>query len=306
MRPKDWWQESIRDYGMRGLFHSLCDVQGGMPITDRLDYASGQPWVTDVARRFLVLSSSEAAERWEPGNDELLHSLFLLYATARVRDVLLFAHQPLPLDSDAKAAFDQALNRTAPSFAPLPLDQFVAFFSLIGCRTTTEPAFDPILHEIVVCEQDPDPDAPIQIVEQLWPSLLIGELVFTRAGVKVRAGAHHALAGVADRSCLHWEYWRRHRDTTDGSFWWGHNSQWKTQFRRDYATSRGNLFNFDDGSAWADKQRMTIERALAAPDRPTLSEDEAIEFVKNRCLLRNPAASEFSPPHRQVDDRRRG
>jgi hypothetical protein len=234
------------------------------------------------------------------------NSLFLLYAAARVRDVLLFAHQPRPLDLDAKAAFDQALFRTEPSFAPVPVNWFVAFFNLIGCRATTDSAFDPILHEIVICEEDGEPDSPIQIVHELWPSFLIGHLVFTRAGVKVRAGTNHARAGIADRSCLHWEYWRRHRDTADGSFWWGHNSQWKTKFRRDYASSQGDVFNLDDGSAWADQQRRMVESALAAPDRPTLSDPEAIEFVKNRCLLRNLTAAEFSPPHPQIDERRRG
>ncbi|MFD0531918.1 hypothetical protein ACFQ1I_43790 [Kitasatospora arboriphila] len=47
--------------------------------------------------------------------------------------------------------------------------------------------FDPFLHEIVEVEQADDPAAPIEVTEVLWPGLMLGELLFSRAGVRVRA-----------------------------------------------------------------------------------------------------------------------
>jgi hypothetical protein len=114
---------------------------------------------------------------------------------------------------------------------------------------------------------------------------MIGELVFTRAGVHVRAGSEHAVPGIADRSTLYWEFWRRHRATSDLSFGWGFNSQWRTNFRRDYMTSRGRVYNFDALSAW--RQQMSRRLSLvydSAPQEPPTPDE--VRFIKNRCQLR--------------------
>ena len=124
-------------------------------------------------------------------------TLWQMYAASRVRDILLLAHQPEPVD-DSVRELDDALAREQPLFTPVPVDQVTEFFAAIGCRTVTQPSFDPILHEILTCQADDDPHAPIQVTGQAWPSLLIGELVFARAGVYVRAGRAHA---VAAREC---------------------------------------------------------------------------------------------------------
>jgi hypothetical protein len=121
-----------------------------------------------------------------------------------VRDVLLLAHQPSPLD-DSVRGLDEALGRELPRFRPVAVDQITQFFAAIGCQPVNEASFDPILHEIITCEAASDPGAQIEITGQAWPALMIGELVFTRAGVRVRAGSTHAVPGVADRSALHWE-----------------------------------------------------------------------------------------------------
>src|SRR5260370_24583917 len=147
----------------------------------------------------------------------------------------------------------------------------------------TEAGFDPILHEIITCQAAADSGAPIQVTGHAWPALMIGELVFTRAGVHVRAGSAHAVPGIADRSTLHWEYWRRHRTTSDGSFWWGHNSQWKTPLRRDYITSSGHVYDFDAlFSSFLRRGRQFV--ADGGAQQP-LTADQA-SFIKNRCQLR--------------------
>src|SRR5260370_2696309 len=134
----------------------------------------------------------------------------------------------------------------------------------------TEAGFDPILHEIITCQAAADAGARIQVTGHAWPALMIGELVFTRAGVHVRAGSAHAVPGIADRSTLHWEYWRRHRTTSDGSFWWGHNSQWRTELRRDYITDRGHWRSFRAGRCAASPARSGTTAARVTSCWPTL------------------------------------
>ncbi len=70
--------------------------------------------------------------------------------------------------------------------------------------------FDPFFHEIVAIDQSDDPAAPMEITDTVWPGLMLGELLFSRAGVRVRAGALHAQTGVAEQSTLYEVFLRRH------------------------------------------------------------------------------------------------
>src|SRR5262249_21254781 len=240
-------------------------------------------------------------DRHRARDDGLLETLWQLYAATRVRDALLLAHQPDPAD-DSVRELDRALGRRQPAFRPVPVDQMTQFFAAIGCRPVTDASFDPILHEIITCEAADDPDAPIQVIGQTWPALMIGELVFTRAGAKVRAGSAHAAPGVADRSTLHWESWGRPRATSDGSFWWGHNSQWKTEPRRDYITSRGHVYDFDAlfSSFLSHKRTVLDDGTMQEP----LTADQAA-FIKNRChQLRANHEPDFHYLDHGIDQRR--
>jgi hypothetical protein len=76
-------------------------------------------------------------------------------------------------------------------------------------------AFHPFLHEIVDVEQADDPDEEPSVVAERWPGSFIGSLVLVRAGVSVRAGAHHLDARVATTSPLLWSWTRRYRPATD-------------------------------------------------------------------------------------------
>lgn len=119
------------------------------------------------------------------------------------------------------------------------------FCTDLALTLVDEPDFDPFLHEIVSVEQADDPGSPVEIVESLWPAVMNGELLFSRAGVRVRGGAQHVVAGVADRAPLDDVFLRRHRATVDESLGWGHNSQWKTDFRRNYRTATADHLNVD-------------------------------------------------------------
>lgn len=295
------WREMLSQFpAMRQVFHALCDMDEGEDATELLSFAAGQEWMAEDARLASSVARLDLTMPWEPETDELHQALWTLYAASRVRDVLLLAHQPSPAD-DSVGELDKALYREQPRFRPVPVDQITQFFAAIGCQPVTEASFDPILHEIVACEAAAEPDAPIRITRQVWPALMIGELVFTRAGVNVRAGSAHAVPGVADSSTLHWEYWRRHRVTSDGSFWWGHNSQWRTEIRRDYITGSGHVYDYDAFSYFSRQRRLHF-----GDDRthqPLTA--EAASFIKNRCQLRAGAdVTDFDYLNVGIDERR--
>jgi hypothetical protein len=300
-RSGDWWRDKVRDWEMRGVFGVLCDMGAEEDASGMLDFAGVQGWMSDLKAQAESLAILDRTFTLEPSDDELRYSVWALYAASRVRDALLLAHQPDPAD-DSVAELDKALYRQQPACRTVPAEQITTFFAAMGCIPVTEPVFDPILHEIVTCEPASTPTAPIEITGQIWPALVIGELVFTRAGVRVRAGSAIAEAGVADRSCLDWEYWRRHRTTVDGSFWWGHNSQWRTAFRRDYITDRGHVYNFDAGSHF---HKMTEDSVTRANRDPELPPDQADEYIRHRSLIRSIGTRDIRTPNHIVDERRR-
>ena len=294
------WRDRLEKYpSMRHVFHALCALGEDEDATELLEFAARQEWMTDLARRAASEARLDTTMPLEPETDDLLTTLWQLYAASRVRDVLLFAHQPDPAE-DSVRELDKALYREPPRFRPVDVDQVISFFAAIGGQPVTEASFDPILHEIVTCEASEDEEAPIQIIGQAWPALMIGELVFTRAGVQVKAGAAHAVPGVADRSTLEWEYWRRHRHTADASFWWGTNSQWRTEIRRDYITSSGHVYDYDAFSSFRRRSRLLTQDDSA--DQPLTADQES--FIKNRCPLRTDAEPDFKYLNNGIDERR--
>lgn len=276
------WRDMLGEFpAIRQVFHALCALREGEDAAELLEFAVRQEWMADLAQRAASVARLDHTMPCEPETDDLRTTLWQLYAATRVRDALLLPHQPGPVD-DSVRELDEALHREQPRCRPVPVVQTTQFFAAIGCRPVTEASFDPILHEIVTCEPAGGPDAPILITGQAWPALVIGELVFARAGVHVRAGAAHAVPGIADRSTLHWEYWRRHRITSDGSFWWGHNSQWKTEIRRDYITGSGHVYDFDAFSSFSRARRLHL--ADDSAQQVPLTADQG-SFIKNRCQL---------------------
>jgi hypothetical protein len=292
----------LKDFpSMRQAFRVLCDLPEGDDAAELLDFAARQQWMADLARRAESVARIDATMPFEPENQDLPKTLYQLYAASRVRDILLLAHQPGPAAGEV-LELDRALGREQPVFQPVPVGQIIRFFAGIGCQPVTEASFDPILHEIITCDSADDPAAPVQVTGQAWPALMIGELVFARAGVHVRAGSAHAVSGVADRSALHWEYWRRHRTTSDGSFYWGHNSQWRTELRRDYITGRGHVY---DSDAFSSSNSTRHIRLTGESARPRLTADQA-SFIKNRCQLRTGDEPGFEYLDYGIDERQQG
>jgi hypothetical protein len=253
------------------------------------------PWLGRVAEyraELMAAAGRLCRPTFEGPAEERRDLVWELYALSRVSDVLLLAFQPPPAGSSGDKPWDPLEQWPA-----LTMSQYLDLFTRLGMVPFEETAaFDPFLHEIVDVQQTESPDEPLRISEVVWPGLWLGPLLFSRAGVRVRAGAHHAEHGVADRSPLYWTFLRRHRPTIDQSLGWGHNSQWRTDFRIDYRTASGEHINADgqaDIDAVADLDPLSAQ----------LTPDERSELLRHRCLVRTPThgAELAVDPDRQSD-----
>ncbi|MFG2952005.1 hypothetical protein [Streptomyces adustus] len=270
-------------YGVdaRDLYEALGRYEGTEPYETIV-----APWrdrAQDSYRAWLATAAEDGSwwtgNETEPDGQELMWELYALH---RVSDRLLLTFQP---PSDEPGSPD-----------PQPLlsqHEYPDVFTSLGMTLFEDgDAFDPFLHEIVEVEQSDAPHAPIQITKVLWPGLMLGQLLFNRAGVRIRAGVEHAQRGVADRSPLYWTFRRRHRPTVDLSQGWGSNSQWRTDFRLDYRTPAGDQLNVAgdrpiDGSA----DLHPGHPLSLSPQEKLLTPCERRELLRHRCLLRTPQAT---------------
>ncbi|GAA2904270.1 hypothetical protein GCM10010517_70290 [Streptosporangium fragile] len=188
-----------------------------------------------------------------------------LYAVSRILDLLLLNYQDPP-DDPAEA----------PDAWYPPVGVYPAFCEALGADRIGRRGFHPFFHEIVEVRQADDPDEPPSIVEERWPGYMMGSMLLTRAGVVVTAGARHLVAGIADRSTLYWTFWRRSRSTNDCSDGWGSNSQWGTDFRRDYLADGRLHYNVDKALDPVDEEEW-------GDDEEDLDPASMIELVRYRC-----------------------
>ncbi|MEU1589040.1 hypothetical protein [Micromonospora sp. NPDC005710] len=189
-----------------------------------------------------------------------------LYAFSRIVEVLVSAPQP---DNPDPQLLDWTSGMpwwrgTIPGMSAWP-----AFRAAIRAAPLAKSSFHPFFHEIVSVQVSDDADEP---PGEFWPGAIVGSLLVARAGVAIRAGTHHLDADVAARSALYWAWWRRNRRAVDLSHGWGHNSQWSTNFRRDYIAESRLYYNVD-----ADPSRQ--------PDGD-LNDADRIDLLRYRCSIR--------------------
>ncbi|MFL5760033.1 MAG: hypothetical protein ACJ789_09850 [Thermomicrobiales bacterium] len=212
-----------------------------------------------------------------PVSDDQVWQLWGLYALSRVSDYLLLAFQPGdPCPEEVRRMTERTglrvhteinlvvgtpeWERFTSSSEPWPgtervaqpqppcLSQqtYIRFFEGLGFASFgDERPYSPFSHELFEVIENPSHNGGIVIDEVVWPGLSFGELLFSRAGVRVRC-----LPGVldkesAERSTLYFAFRRRRRKTDDPSVDWGHNSQWKTELYRFYDDGTHYHFNVD-------------------------------------------------------------
>ncbi|WBP89582.1 hypothetical protein [Kitasatospora cathayae] len=246
----------------RALYEALLDTDG--PYEDVI-----APWLAQSSAddyRARLHTAATPRDHWWTDKEDGWNLLWELYALSRVSDYLLL---------DPK------------------LPPYLHLFTALGMTPfDTQSPFDPFLHEITEVEQVDDPNAPIEILDVRWPGLMLGELLFNRAGVRVRAGAAHAERGVADRWPIYWTHRRAHRPTRDLSQGWGNNSQWRTDFRLDYRTADGDLLNIAEDAPIDGRPDLDPnDYGNLGPDERLLTPTERRELLRHRTFLRAPAAS---------------
>ena len=162
-------------------------------------------------------------------SDGELQASWALYALSRVSDYLLLSFQGR---SDEPVPFPAIATAT-----------YLEFFGALGFRARREASFSPFFHEIVEVVVCDDPESGIQIEHEFWPGLMLGSLLFGRAGVRIRCHSSLVQKGHAESTLMCFAYRRHRRRAADRSLGWGSNSQWRTLFRRDYVD--GDLFRFN-------------------------------------------------------------
>ena len=175
-----------------------------------------------------------------------------------------------------------------------------AWLRSLGMHEITHTDFHPFYHEIVEVVQAPDPDEPASLLETLWPSFLPGHMLFCRAGVRIRAGSHVVCKDIAEHSRMYWAYRRSNRRPVDLSHGWGSNSQWATDFRRDYVTGEAYVYNVDgridlneDGRVFNIYGWGEIDEA----DAPYNTRPVLIELLTHRCFTLTPERTDDEFPY---------
>jgi hypothetical protein len=246
------------------LFHELVSGRGAL-----------EPWLPKLKH---LLGTLEGYRQLGPAKKE---DLWQWYALSRVNEVLIgglvseLPHRATHLRQDVQRrdALFQHESLVHGQVPKISAADYRAFFETLGFELFEGGAFSPFHHEIV--EVIEDGSAGITVEHTFWPGLKFGELLFARAGVRVRSGALNK--AVAERSPLYFTWWRAHRDTEDLSHGWGSSSQWRTEMRRDYQ-SAGKLHYNVDGK-WAVEDLSHGDSDLGA--------DERIELLTHRSFVRS-------------------
>jgi hypothetical protein len=247
-RPYRQLCESIYDYEGDALHRHILAPWLENNVAER-------DWLRELARREgSPVPSAEIEERCR------------LYALSRVSQVMLLPFQQGDADG-------------SPWRGPsISLEEYVAFFEALGLDVLEPQQFSPFHHEIVEVDQAADRLEHASLIDVFWPCLMLGNLLFSRAGARIRAGSSVIDKQVAESSTLYWAYWRKNRPSHDLSHGCGSNSQWRTDFRRDYRDGASFHYNVDDTND------------LAAPpsgeeDRDGLTREERTELLVHRCFV---------------------
>jgi hypothetical protein len=235
------------------------------------------PWLAqaDVQRDWIMAFGNRTDHPYPHAEIE---DLWQLYALSRVNDVCLIRFQP--------QAEDPAKRSTTWDGLDITLAQYVDTFLHLGLEVVSHASFHPFFHEIVGVQQADSADEPIQVVDVIWPCFMLGDMLFSRAGVVVRGGRDHIRRDIAVNATIYWTYWRKNRPTNDLSHGWGSNSQWRTSFRRDYRIDGRYLYNVDN-KASMDKVNLCNPNVVFDPERVgNATVAQRIELLRNRCFIK--------------------
>jgi hypothetical protein len=229
-RPSSWRRapEPESEITFRTLYHALLQDDPEVDLRALLrDGPAGGALHATLAPLAPYRRPSSEADPYEVRSEDL----FALYAASRVSDLMLMSFQgrvgePAPIPALSEA-------------------EYLGFFQALGFQTFGERPYSPFYHEIVEVESARDPSSAIEVTHTFWPGLMFGDLLFARAGVRVRAHPARVQQEYAEETPLCFSYVRHRRRAADLSIGWGSNSQWRTAFRRDDRDGDVYRFNVD-------------------------------------------------------------
>jgi hypothetical protein len=266
----------MKNVDFRDLFYELHNYEGDAAYRDVLLPAqdTAQHIVGHVRHYGEIGAKALKIGRREELNHELLNALHHLYALSRVNDVMLMAF------TEGSHGYT---GWQGPQFS---VDERSKYLTALGMHLVEREMFHPFYHEIVEVEQSPDIAEPITLVKTIWPCFMLGQMMFSRAGVKVRGGSEHIVKEIAENSTLYWAYARKTRRTDDRSMGWGSNSQWRTKLRRDYEDDKAFYYNVD-GKLDVHLPPPPPPPRIAEREPETLPLADRIELITHRCFIKS-------------------
>jgi len=157
------------------------------------------------------------------------------------------------------------------SVGTVDIQVYRGFMTGVGLAEVTENKFHPFWHEIVNVEPTDNETMPITLVHTLWNPFVLGGMMFARGGAVVKGGRQIIRKDIAEQSTLYWAYMRAKRPASDLSHGWGTNSQWRTDFRRDYFCNGTYYYN--------------VDAKVGREANRTLTESEQLELLRFRCFI---------------------
>jgi len=266
----------MEHFRFRDLFYDLHNYEGDAAYRDIL--LPSQDQARDIVELLDHYGDIDAKElklgigRDEQLNHALLQALYDLYALSRVNDMMLMAF------TEGSRGYSHWRGNQ------FSLDERSEYLTSLGLRLAEQAAFHPFYHEIVEVEQSVDSAEPITLVETIWPCFMLGQLMFSRAGVKVRGGSDYIDKEIAENSTMYWTYNRKNRRTDDLSMGWGSSSQWGTELRRDYVGDSAFYYNVDG--------KLDVHEPAPQPKNPKFQHEplplaDRIELVTHRCYIKS-------------------
>lgn len=241
------------------LYDALLAYEGADCYSDLLE-----PWILchRAEADWLLKIKQRWSHRPNPADPE---ELSRLYAWFRVTSLLLLRFQK---DHSGRSSYD------GPAITPFA---FQLFHEQMGFSRPDVGVFHPFFHEVLSVSPTSTEEPRLEIARQDWPCLMLGRMLFLRAGCHVVADLKQFDKAIAESSMLYWTYRRRDRRCTDQSQGWGGNSQWRTAFRRDFHFGGYYEFNIDGQTSLDGKSGHVGGVPI----------DTMIELVRHRCLVRS-------------------
>jgi hypothetical protein len=244
----------------RALHDALLQYDGANAFAEVL-----MPWASQ--HRAVIQELQSFREKAGTGIPQAgKYELFMLYAASRVFELLVLNFQHGHADGSAWRG---------PGITEHQLEEFA---QQVGLEVLRPDRFSPFHHEMVEVQTASQNCQSARICTYHWPCLMLGRLLFMRAGVSVSAGADVMHPQIAASSTLYWAHRRKNRPHRDLAQGWGRNSAWKTCFRRDYHLGDQFHFNVDGG---VDLAALTDE----CRNEEGLFPHERMELVANRCFV---------------------